>query len=155
MQIRFLSFIKNRSNRFCLFFLILYGGATYAAHGKMPLHDTEIELPDGRRITAVRNGEMGHCLVISAKGGLVTLGRQCFELEYDRIWQYAFFVPLKKYSYVGDLNRDGNPEIAIATWDGGNNITNRYALVFSVKGNKLVYFTRKKFNLEFGDYLFD
>ena len=39
----------------------------------------------------------------------------------------------------------------MATWDGGNNVIHRYALAFSVKGDKLVLWP--KFNLEYGEYL--
>jgi hypothetical protein len=67
---------------------------------------------------------------------------------------HAFFVPIKPGNYVADVDGDGNPEIGVATWDGGNNIIHRYALAFSIKGNKLVYFGRKKFNLEYGEYLY-
>ncbi|MEQ1878662.1 MAG: hypothetical protein ABL958_18610 [Bdellovibrionia bacterium] len=82
------------------------------------------------------------------------LRKQCYEEEFDRLWDYAFFVPIKPGKYFDDVNGDGFPEVGIATWDGGNNIIHRYGLAFSVKGNKLTYFGRQKFNLEYGESIY-
>jgi hypothetical protein len=133
--------------------LLIGGVSAFGANGKMPIDDTELDLPDGRRIETVRCGNNCHCLVV--KRGSSVLRKQCYQEEFDRLWHYAFFVPIKPGKYSADVNGDGYPEIGIATWDGGNNIINRYALAFSLKGNKLVYFGRKKFNLEYGEYLYE
>lgn len=132
--------------------LILSCVSVYASNGKMPIDDTEIKLPDGRTIEAVRCGIHCHCLEI--KQAKKILRKQCYEQEFDRLWDYAFFVPIKPGKYWADVNGDGTIEIGVATWDGGNNIIHRDALAFSIKGNKLVYFGRKKFNLEYGEYLY-
>jgi hypothetical protein len=132
--------------------LLLAVGSAYGANGKMPIDDTELKLTDGRMIEAVRCGTLCHCLVVTRAKKI--LRKQCYEEEFDRLWNYAFFIPVKPGKYVTDVDGDGNPEIGIATWDGGNNIINRYGLAFSLKGNKLVYFGRKKFNLEYGEYLY-
>ena len=126
--------------------------AAYAANGKMPIDNTTIFLPDGRSIETIRCGVHCHCLV--TKRGKQVLCTQCFEEQFDRLWDYAFFVPIKPKKYVWDLDGDGSVEIGIATWDGGNNISNRYALAFSVRGNKLIYFGRQKFNLEYGESVY-
>ena len=133
---------------------LLLGGisSTYAANGKMPIEDTELTLPDGRKIEAVRCGTHCHCLTVTRAKKV--LRKQCYQEEFDRLWDYTFFVPIKPGKYISDVDGDGNPEVGIATWDGGNNIINRYGLAFSLKGNKLVYFGRKKFNLEYGEYLY-
>lgn len=135
-----------------LLFVALIPYQSYAVNGVMPIDDTKISLPDGRTIEAIRCGDHGHCLVV--KREKKTLRKQCYQEEFDRLWDYAFFVLVKPGKYVADVDGDGNPEVGIATWDGGNNIINRYGLAFSVKGNKLVYFGRKKFNLEYGEYLY-
>jgi hypothetical protein len=44
-----------------------------AANGVMPIDDTEIHLPDGRKVEAVRCGTHCHCLVI--KRGTAELRR--------------------------------------------------------------------------------
>ena len=134
-------------------FLIVWAAPSYAAHGKMPLDDTKIHLVDGRTIEAVRCGTHCHCLTV--RSAQRALRKQCYQEEFDRLWDYAFFVPIKPGKYVADIDGDGDPEIGVATWDGGNNIINRYALAFSIKGNKLVYFGRKKFNLEYGEWMYE
>lgn len=147
------SFIRNPKRIANALVIFLLGSASaYAANGKMPIDDTEIKLPDGRAIEAIRCGVHCHCLVV--KRAKNVLRKQCYEEEFDRLWDYAFFVPVKPGKYIADVDGDGNSEIGIATWDGGNNIINRYGLAFSIKGNKLVYFGRKKFNLEYGEYLY-
>ncbi len=147
------NFIKNlRSVAKALIILAVGNVSAYAAKGVMPIDDTEIRLPDGRAIEAIRCGTHCHCLVIKRVKSI--LRRQCYEEEFDRLWDYAFFVPVKPGKYVADVDGDGNLEIGVATWDGGNNIIHRYALAFSIKGDKLVYFGRKKFNLEYGEYLY-
>ncbi len=126
--------------------------SAYGANGKMPIDDTELFLPDARKIETVRCGNNCHCLVVTRDKDV--LRKQCYQEEFDRLWHYAFFVPIKPGKYIDDVDGDGSPEGGVATWDGGNNIIHRYALAFSLKGDKLVYFGRKKFNLEYGEYLY-
>ena len=153
MQNLLKSFIENLKRSASLFFVsIAMMQGSYAANGKMPIDDTTLALPDGRAIEAIRCGTHCHCLVI--KRDRQILGKQCFEEQFDRLWDYAFFVPIKPKKYVWDLDRDGSVEIGVATWDGGNNIANRYALAFSVRGNKLIYYGRQKFNLEYGESVY-
>lgn len=146
-------FTKNQKRvfSFCLGLFLNFSSAE-ASHGQMPINDTKIRLLDGRTIEAVRCGMHCHCLIV--KRGRNTLNRQCYEEEYDRLWDYAFFVPVKPGQYSTDVNRDGAPEVGVATWDGGNNIDHRYALVFTLRGDRLYYLEKKKFNLEYGDSIY-
>jgi len=146
----FIRSLRNLANALTLF--AVGSVSAYAANGVMPIDDTEVHLSDGRSIEAIRCGTHCHCLVVKRAKSI--LRRQCYEEEFDRLWDYTFFVPIKPGKYVADLDGDGNLEIGVATWDGGNNIIHRYALAFSIKGDKLVYFGRKKFNLEYGKYLY-
>lgn len=147
------TFIRSLRNVPKAFAFLAFGSVSaYAANGVMPINDNEITLADGRAIEAIRCGTHCHCLVV--KRARNVLRKQCYEEEFDRLWDYAFFVPIKPGKYVADVDGDGNPEIGVATWDGGNNIVNRYGLAFSINGNKLIYFGRKKFNLEYGEYLY-
>jgi len=143
---------KSRSRALVFVFFLLLTPKINSANGVMPIDDAEIKLPDGRILLAKRDSGQSHWLILKLKNQTLWIKR--FELEYDRVWAYAFFVPVKKGHYIYDLNRDGSPEVAVATWDGGNNIANRYALVFSVKNNSLRYYDRKKFNLEYGEYVY-
>jgi hypothetical protein len=147
-------FTKNLRRHAEIAAVFLIGaGSAHAANGKMPINDTELALPDGRQIETVRCGVHCHCLVVTR--ARTVLRKQCYQEEFDRLWDYAFFVSIKPGEYIADVDGDGAPEIGVATWDGGNNIINRYALAFSIKGDKLVYFGRKKFNLEYGEYLYE
>ncbi|MBX3022232.1 MAG: hypothetical protein KF799_11210 [Bdellovibrionales bacterium] len=153
MQNLWKSFIKSLKKAVSASAILTLGAiSAYAANGKMPIDETEIKLSDGRIIEAVRCGVHCHCLVV--KRGKSTLHKQCYEAEFDRLWDYAFFVPVKPGRYIFDVNGDGSPEIGVATWDGGNNIANRYALAFSIQGDKLTYFGREKFNLEYGESIY-
>jgi hypothetical protein len=147
-------FINGLRNFVKAFAILLMGSnSSFGANGVMPIDNTEIKLPDGRTVEAVRCGV--HCQCLNIKMEKRTLRRQCYQEEFDRLWDYAFFVPMKPGQYVADVDGDGSPEIGVATWDGGNNIANRYALVFSIKRNKLNFFGRRKFNLEYGEYLYE
>ena len=110
-------------------FLLIGTAAVYAANGKMPIDNTELVLPDGRKIEAVRCGTHCHCLVMTRAKKI--LRKQCYQEEFDRLWDYAFFIPVKPGKYFADVDGDGNQEVGIATWDGGNNIINPYILTFS------------------------
>lgn len=146
------SFIKSHNKLLIsVFILIITTNLTNAENGEMPIDNTDLTLPDGRKLELKRAGDHSHILYL--KNGKKSIWKRTFEYEYDRLWDYAFFVPVKKGQYSVDVNKDGHPEIAIATWDGGNNIDNRYALVFSVLKNELKYYTKGKFNLEYGDYV--
>lgn len=118
----------------------------------MPIDHKEVQLSSGRRAVLERCGDHCHCLRIKSNDRAVW--SQCYQEEFDRLWDYAFFVPIVRGRYFADINGDGNLEIAVATWDGGNNIADRYAVIFSIQGNQVVYLGRKKFNLEYGEYLF-
>ena len=154
MQKRYWISITSLRSRVLFSWFFSFCTTLHAANGVMPIDNTEIELADGRWVIAQRNGELSHCLIVKAKGKTEILSLQCFEQEPDRLWQYAFFIPVKRASFVSDIDNNGSLEIGVATWDGGNKIDDRYALIFSLKNNRLQYYGRKKFNLENGEYLF-
>jgi hypothetical protein len=159
MQRRFWTFTKNQNSyfwRLSFFALFFFSFQGLAAQGEMPVDDVDLNLPDGRSIHLKRIGDHRQLvtLVKNSDHNKVVLWKKEFEEEFDRLWDWAFFVPVRPKKYVVDINRDGYPEIGIATWDGGNNIDNRYALVFSVLENQLVYIGRRKFNLEYGRSLY-
>lgn len=61
-------------------FVALGSASAFAANGKMPIDDTEIRLPDGRNIEAVRCGAHCHCLVriALARSGVTSSRRSTF-----------------------------------------------------------------------------
>jgi hypothetical protein len=147
MQKRWKTFLRNQNK--CLLLLLLMPSLALAANGVMPIDKTKIQLSGGRTVVTKRTGDHSHLILLEKDG--VVLWKKEYEQEYNRLWDYAFFVPVKKKHYSLDINHDGYPEIAIATWDGGNNIADRTALIFTVKPNSLEFFTIRKFNLEYGE----
>jgi hypothetical protein len=143
--------IKNPS-RFIVTIIFLFSSFAIGVGGYIPVDDTRIKLPDGREILSVRTGPNSHKIVLKKKQKV--LWEKNFEEEYDRLWDYAFFVPVKKGYYSYDLDHDGYPKIAIATWDGGNAMDHRTALIFEVKKNSLKYYGIHHFNLEYGRYVY-
>ena len=123
-----------------------------AVNGDIPLDNTHIKLPDGRDVYSVRAGTNSHTILLKRKQKI--LWQKTFEDEYDRLWDYAFFVPVKKGHFSYDLKHDGNPEIAIATWEGGNAMDHRTALIFEVKKDSLEFLETHPFNLEYGRYVY-
>lgn len=109
----------------------------------IPTENRDLTLPDGRLVTLRRlsQHETRMTLESNSKGRRIVLWQRVFEQEFDRVWDRAFFVPVKPNRYVIDLDRNGSPEIAVATYDGGNNLF-RYALLFSVRRRSLMYYGR-------------
>jgi hypothetical protein len=96
-------------------------------------------LEDGRKITLERTGEEYTWSLSLHDRDKKTLWSKRYSTEFDSLWDYAFFVRVKAKSFVYDMDKDGNPEIAISTWDGGN-APNRPAIVFTVKEKELSVF---------------
>lgn len=152
MLARSLRCMKTLSSA-ALVFTLLSAAAAWGAGGRMPTENKSLRLADGREIFLDRRGDHSHDVMLLGADRI--LWSRVFEQEYDRLWDYAFFVPVKKgghYSY--DMNGDGYPEIAIATWDGGINMRGRTALVFTVLPDSLAYFATEPFNLEYGEYVY-
>lgn len=149
-QTQFGNFMKNLSSAFLIFFFL--SSPVLPINGWIPVDDTEIKLSDGRKIIAERSGPNSHKIILMRQKKIIWQNN--FEQEYERLWDYAFFVPLKKGRYSSDLNKDGLLEVAIGTWDGGNNMANRTVLIFTVKKESLEYYATEKFNLEFGKYVY-
>lgn len=135
-------------NKIILITFIFLPPTAFAVNGYIPVDNTHIRLGDGRDIFSIRKGDHSHQIVLKRKN--VILWQKTFEYEYDRLWDYAFFVPVKKDQLAFDLNGNGNLKIAIATWDGGNSMDHRTAIIFEVTKDELKYYDIHKFNLEYG-----
>lgn len=61
-----------------------------------------------------------------------------FETDDDRAWNYAYFLRLKPGKFICDIDRDGNKEFAVATYDIGNNMF-RKILIFSIRKDQIVF----------------
>lgn len=118
------------------------------------LEKTELRLNDGRKIQLNRiNDEyLWEFSLLNKKNKRIWSHR--YSTEFDSLWGYAYFIKIKNSSYINDLNKDGLPEFALSTWDGGNAPT-RPAIVFTVKKDELVYFgTVENYYIESGKPLF-
>ena len=126
--VRCYSYMKNLKNTvisvLTLIFVTCFSTISFAPNGDMPVDDVTLKLSDGRVLHLSRISQHAHIFTIKKSGKLIC--KRKYEEEYDRVWDWAFFVPVKKGHYEADVNGDGMPEIAIATWDGGNNIAERY-----------------------------
>ena len=132
----------------------LLTSVAHAVNGEMPIDDTTLKLRDGRILQLQRRGDHAHALIL--RDGKRALWTMEFSEEYDRLWDYAFFVPmLPPNVYQRDVNHDQFPEVAIATWDGGNNMMHRTALIFSVLPSSMRYLCTRPFNLEYGRAVFE
>lgn len=121
---------------------------TWAANGIMPVDDIEITLPTNEVLRLRRVADHAHTLTFRRNDKVIWIQR--YEQEFDRLWDWAFFVPIVPKAYVKDLDQNGLYEVAIATWDGGNNMANRTALVFTIGEDAPRHYATRKFNLEYG-----
>jgi len=139
-------------NKFLSLIILIFCQSARAVNGYIPLDKKHITLPDGREILAVRTGDHSHEIVFKYSQKIIW--KKNFEQEYDRLWDHAFFVPIKKGRYSYDLDHSGYPKIAVATWDGGNAMDHRTVVIFEVKKDSLVYWGVHPFNLEYGKFVY-
>ncbi|MFZ4712167.1 MAG: hypothetical protein ACOYL6_00510 [Bacteriovoracaceae bacterium] len=79
-----------------------------------------------------------------------------FNSEYgDHIWQSAHFIPIIPEKFAYDYDKDGNEEIAIAVWHGGQNVEGSSVYIFSISGNSLTLKAQKSINYEFSRYVYE
>jgi hypothetical protein len=87
--------MKNLKNSILVFIAVLSCSNTiFAKNGIMPVDDKELKLPGGKKIVIKRVGDHSQTIYLKKKGKIVW--QKTFEEEYDRLWDYAFFVPIKK-----------------------------------------------------------
>jgi len=78
-----------------------------------------------------------------------------FSQEYGALWNRAYFVPLIPGQFIADLNDDGFPEIAVATWHGGNAVWSNLAIIFTMKNDHLEFLKTFPINVEFSRSVFN
>jgi hypothetical protein len=61
-----------------------------------------------------------------------------YESNNERAWPYAYFLRIKPGRFVYDLDGDGNKEVALSTYDMGNNMV-RDILIFTILKDKIVF----------------
>ena len=118
-------------------------GPANANEDGIPTEKDTLDLPGGRVVKLLRVSQHETRISLERHSGSRSkvLWTRVYEQEYERLWDQAFFVPVRPGRYFVDLNGDGAPEIGIATWDGGNYLFG-HGLLFSVKKRSLTYFGR-------------
>ncbi len=111
----------------------------------IPTEMDTLHLADGRviRLLRISQHETKMWLEKGSGGRRQVIWTKVFEQEYEGLWDQAFFVPVRPGRYIVDVDRDGTPEIGVATWDGGNYFYG-YGLLFSVKKRSIKYFGRSQ-----------
>lgn len=67
-------------------------------------------------------------------------------------YTFVYFVKISKDKYLDDLDHDGNFEFALYPMVAGNNpITDAY--LYSIVGNKIIYYGMGHFHFEWGPYV--
>lgn len=93
--------------------------------------------------------------VFMRKGNKV-LWDKTFNSEYgDHIWQSAHFIPIIPGKFAYDYDKDGNEEIAIAVWHGGQNVESSSVYIFTITGNLLALKVKEPINYEFSRYVYE
>jgi len=67
------------------------------------------------------------------------LSLEFHETEDRSTWDYASFVYFKSGLLSIDINNDGYPEVAIATYDNGNSV-DRSVLIYPVKPDSVEFY---------------
>ncbi|MEW6058500.1 MAG: hypothetical protein AB1540_18035, partial [Bdellovibrionota bacterium] len=73
-----------------------------------------------------------------ARYGKNIIWSKTFEGDSERSWGYAYFVYMSPGKLSVDLDRNGDPEVGIATYDMGNNMI-RKILIFSAQKERMVF----------------
>lgn len=114
---------------------------------------TYLKLPDGKEILLSYplkyNEGVGEKVRVFMRSGSKVLWDKTFSEDFGTLWHEAYFVPIKKDTFILDINNDSIPEIAIAVWSGGNASEKSSALIFSVKDHSLEFFKQEPIAIEF------
>jgi len=114
----------------------------------------DLKLSDGRQLVLRRFGDFDWYFTMKDRRGKTIWKKTYRDQDLDVTWYDAFFVPVLPRRYHVDLNHDGNPEVAVAFWDGGNS-GNAPVIIFTVKKAELTVFSRKyPFRFEMERYVY-
>jgi hypothetical protein len=112
-----------------------------------------LKLLDGREIIISQPGKSDEDRVkkrVFTRKGKSVIWDKTFNAEFgDNIWQGAHFIPIVLEKFIYDYDKDGNDEIAIAVWAGGQMVDKSDAYIFSIIGDALVLKKKEIVNYEF------
>lgn len=118
-----------------------------------------LKMPNGDEIIISQPGTKDEDLVkkrVFMRKGNKVLWDKTFNSEYgDHIWQRAHFIPVIPGKFAYDYDKDGNEEIAIAVWHGGQNLASSNVYIFTISRDSLTLRTKKNINYEFSRYVYE
>lgn len=148
MQRKYCGVMKSRNSLrnalvVCLIGPVSLNTPALANEDGVPTELTSLKLSDGRFVKLSRIGQ--HSTRVTLESGLGkkrrVLWNRVYEQEHDRLWDQAFFIPVRPGRYIVHLKGSKPPIIAINTFDGGNYLHN-YALLFAVGRRSLRFYAR-------------
>lgn len=111
---------------------------SFSIAGDVPIERDFLRLSDKRWIWLEKVG-WHSTRIILGKGNRSYKNKiwsQVYETDGERhTWEYAFFIRLKTKQFI-TYDFEGNPQIAISTYDMGNGVI-RWAIVYRVKKDRL------------------
>ncbi len=126
---------------FCLCALLLVFAMVSPLLADPRIERDFMRLPDGRWIW-LNKIDWDTTRVILGKGKVRSekniIWSKTFVGDDERSWGYAYFVYMSPGKLSVDLDRNGDSEVVIATYDMGNNMI-RKILIFSVQKERMVF----------------
>jgi hypothetical protein len=153
MPTKFSDFIRNRKklSLVTLAFLLLTLSIASFTYADPHIERDVLKLADGRWIRLKKPAWektkmiLGRTIVTIPAGNpdlktrkRIPIWSKRFESNDNRSWAYAYFAYIKPGKLEYDFDGDGFSEIAVATFDLGNNVI-RPVLIFSVQGDEIVF----------------
>ena len=118
-----------------------------------------LKMANGDEIIISQPGTKDEDLVkkrVFMRNGNKVFWDKTFNSEYgDHIWQRAHFIPVIPGKFAYDYDKDGNEEIAIAVWHGGQNLASSSVYIFTISRDSLTLKTKKNINYEFSRYVYE
>ena len=128
---------EKRNSIFPFLFLLIFSIPSFTFAGDVPVDRDFMRLPDQRWIWLEKTG-LHTTRIILGKGKKSFKNRiwsEVRETDGTHTWAYAFFVRIHPNQFIS-FDVDKNPEVAVSTYDMGNNVI-RYAIIYRVKADRL------------------
>lgn len=129
--------LRKRNSILPFLFLLIFLIPSSLFAGDVPVDRDFLRLPDQRWIWLEKTG-WHTTRIILGKGRKSFQNRiwsEVRETDGTHTWAYAFFVRIHPNQFIS-FDADKNPEVAVSTYDMGNNVI-RYAIIYRVKADRL------------------
>ena len=128
---------KIRSSFLILLLFLIFISHSFCFAGDVPVDRDFLRLPDQRWIWLEKTGWHTTRIILGRgkKSFKNKIWSEVKETDGTHTWAYAFFVRIRTNKFI-TFDSDNNPQIAISTYDMGNNVI-RYAIIYRVKADRL------------------